>query len=87
MSGPEFITQYGMEEQSAAALEQTRCQDGFRCPRCGSAAHGMIQDDRAKRFQCKACRHQTKLTAGAVLEATKLPLPRGFSPSTVLVTL
>ena len=53
MSMPEFIAQYGTEEQCATALERVRC------PRCGSAAHGVIQDDRAKRFQCKICRHST----------------------------
>lgn len=78
MSMPEFIAQYGTEEQCAAALEQTRWPDGFRCPRCGSAAHGVIQDDRAKRFQCKACRHQTTLIAGTVMEATNLPLTTWF---------
>jgi transposase-like protein len=78
MSMPEFIAQYGTEAQCAAVLEQVRWPDGFRCPRCGSAAHGVIQDDRAKRFQCKACRHQTTLTAGTVMEATKLPLTTWF---------
>ena len=75
---PEFIAQYGTEEKCAAALEQTRWPDGFRCPRCGSASHGVIEDDRAKRFQCKACRHQTSLTAGTVMESTKLPLTTWF---------
>ena len=78
MSMPEFIAQYGTEAQCEAALEQARWPDGFRCPRCGSAAHGVIQDDRAKRFQCKACRHQTTLTAGTVMEANKLPLTTWF---------
>ena len=72
MSMPEFIAQYGTEEQCATALERVRC------PRCGSAAHGVIQDDRAKRFQCKTCRHQTSLTAGTVMDATKLPLTTWF---------
>lgn len=58
MSMLEFIAQYGTEEQCAAALEQTRWPVGFRCPRCGSAAHGVIEHDRAKRFQCKACHNQ-----------------------------
>ncbi len=44
MSMPEFIAQYGTEAQCAAALEQTRWPDGFRCPRCGSAAHGARRD-------------------------------------------
>ena len=78
MSMPEFIAQYGTEARCAAALEQARWPHGFQCPRCGSAAHGVIQDDRAKRFQCKACRHQTSLTAGTVMEATKLPLTTWF---------
>jgi transposase-like protein len=78
MSTPEFIAQYGTEEQCAAALELARWPDGFRCPRCGSATHGVIQGERAKRFQCKACRHQTSLTAGTVMEATKLPLTTWF---------
>ena len=78
MSMPEFIAQYGTEARCAAALEQARWPHGFQCPRCGSAAHGVIQDERAKRFQCKACRHQTSLTAGTVMEATKLPLTTWF---------
>jgi transposase-like protein len=78
MSMPEFIARYGTEAQCAATLQEARWPDGFRCPRCGSAAHGVIRDDRAKRFQCKACRHQTTLTAGTVMEATKLPLTTWF---------
>ena len=49
MSMPEFIAQYGTEEQCAAAFQQTRRPDGFRRPRCGSAARGVIEDGRAKR--------------------------------------
>ena len=67
MSMPEFIAQYGTEEQCTAALEEARWSDRFRCPRCGSAPYGVIEDDRAKRFQCKTCRHQTTLTAGTVM--------------------
>jgi DNA-directed RNA polymerase subunit RPC12/RpoP len=71
MSMPEFIAHYGTEEQCSAALEQARWPEGFRCPRCGSAAHGVIRDDRAKRFQSKTCRHQTSLTGGRMMAATK----------------
>jgi hypothetical protein len=38
----------------------------------------VIQDDRAQRFQCKAWRHQTSLTTGTVMEATKLSLTKWF---------
>ena len=71
---PEFIAQYGTEAQCETTLAQARWPHGFRCPRCGSAAHGVIHDDRAQRFQCKTCRHQTSLTAGTVTAATKLSL-------------
>ena len=77
-SVPEFIAQYGTEVQCEAAFEQARWPHGFRCPRCGSAAHGVIQGDRAKRFQCKACRHQTSLTPGTLVETQKLPLTKWF---------
>jgi transposase-like protein len=78
MSMPEFIAQYGTEAQCETALVQARWPQGFRCPRCGSETHGVIHDDRAKRFQCKTCRHQTSLTAGTVMAATKLPLTTWF---------
>ena len=78
MSMPEFIAQYGTEAQCETALAQARWPQGFRCPRCGSEAHGVIHDDRAQRFQCKTCRHQTSLTAGTVMAATKLPLSTWF---------
>ena len=72
MPMPECIAHSGTETQCEAA--QGRWSHGFRCPRCGSAAHGVIQDDRAKRFQCKTCSHQTSMTAATLMAATKLPL-------------
>ncbi len=78
MSMPEFIAQYGTQAQCEATLKQAFWPDGFHFPRCCSAAHGVIQDDRAKRLQCKACRHQTLSTDGTVMGATKLPLTTWF---------
>jgi hypothetical protein len=78
MSMPEFIAQYGTEEHCAKALELVHWPAGFRSPRWGSAAHGVIQDDRAKRFQCKPCRRQASVTAGTVMEALKWPLTTWF---------
>ena len=78
MSIPEFIARYGTQAQCEAALEQARWPNGFRCPCCDSAAYGVVRGARAKRFQCKTCRHQTSLTAGTVMEATNLPLTTWF---------
>lgn len=39
-------------------------------PEWGRTAHGR----RLKRYQCRQCGHQATVTAGTIMEATKLPL-------------
>jgi transposase-like protein len=78
LSLPEFIQLYGTEENCEAALEQARWPEGFRCPRCECKEYGLIHGRRHKRYQCRTCRHQATLTAGTILEATKLPLTTWF---------
>ena len=78
LSLPQFMELYGTEEKCEAALEKTRWPDGFRCPRCKGKEHGLIAGRRHKRYQCRSCRHQATLTAGTILEATKLPLTTWF---------
>ncbi len=46
----------------------------FHLPRCGQKKHGLFYGRHLKRHQCRHCRHQTTLTAGTIMEATKLPL-------------
>jgi transposase-like protein len=74
VSLPEFFKRYGTEEQCVVALTALRWPEGFRCPRCASAAHYVVGHGARKLFQCQACRHQTSLTAGTLMESTKLPL-------------
>ena len=52
-----FFRRYGQEAQCEAALEQARWPDGFRCPRCNSAAHSRVQGRTHPLFQCRGCRH------------------------------
>lgn len=73
-----FFERYGTESLCAAALERARWPDGFRCPRCGGAAHCILHGGVRKVFQCNACRHQTSLIAGTVFQGTKLPLTVWF---------
>ena len=40
--------------------------------------HGLVYGRRHKRYQCRKCRHQATLTAGTIMEATKLPLTTWF---------
>jgi hypothetical protein len=76
MSMSEFVERYGSEEKCAAALERTRWPSGFRCPKCGGSQCYRIAATATHRslMQCTACRHQTSLTAGTLLDSSKLPL-------------
>ncbi|MGH8601535.1 MAG: IS1595 family transposase [Gammaproteobacteria bacterium] len=78
LSLPEFLKHFGTETQCAIAFEQARWPQGFRCPRCAGAAYSRVQGRTHALFQCQACRHQTSLIAGTVMQGTKLPLTLWF---------
>lgn len=78
VSMPEFFERYGSEAQCEAALIALRWPEGFRCPRCAAAAHYVVGHGARKLFQCQACRHQTSLTAGTLMDSTKLSLRTWF---------
>ena len=78
VSMPEFFERYGTEAQCAAALVKMRWPEGFRCPRCASVEHYLVGHGARKLYQCCGCRHQTSLTAGTLLDSTKLPLTTWF---------
>lgn len=67
---PEFFARYGSEAQCEAALTALRWPAGFRCPRCDASTYYAV----GRLYQCRTCRHQTSLTAGTVMDSTKLPL-------------
>ena len=76
LSEAQFRQAYGTEERCRAAVEKLRWPGGFACPLCGGA-EGKWLSTRPK-VQCRACRHQTSLTAGPIFHATKLPLTSWF---------
>lgn len=78
MSIPEFLSRFGTEAQCAEAVKRSRWPKGFRCPRCAGGQHYVVGHGARKLFQCGACRHQTSLTAGTLMEHTKLPLTTWF---------
>jgi len=59
-------------------MQKARWPDGFRCPRCDGQEYGIVNGRRHKRYHCRHCRHQATLTAGTIMEATKLPLTIWF---------
>jgi transposase-like protein len=78
MSMSEFFDTYGSEAQCAAALALQRWPMGFRCPRCAGSDHYLVSHGVRQLYQCQACRHQASLTAGTLLDSTKLPLRTWF---------
>jgi hypothetical protein len=78
MSIPEFLRHFGTEEQCAEALTRARWPKGFRCPRCNDARHYLVSQGARKLFQCIGCRHQASVTAGTMMEHSKLPLTTCF---------
>ena len=78
LSVPEFQKLYGTETQCEDALAQMRWPHRFRCPRCEGASYGFVYGRRLRRYQCRQCGHQATVTAGTIMEATKLPLTIWF---------
>src|SRR4051794_41834298 len=61
----EFQGRFASEEDCRRYLVACRRPDGFRCPRCGEPdAYGLAGREL---LQCRACRHQTSVTAGTGL--------------------
>jgi transposase-like protein len=73
----EFLDWFSSEEACYEFLERLRWRDGFVCPHCGVIDGGYWSNTRGRR-RCKACRRDTSVTAGTVLDKTRLPLRTWF---------
>ncbi|HVA84679.1 MAG TPA: transposase, partial [Candidatus Saccharimonadales bacterium] len=58
----DFNRMFPDEDACVAYLAACRWPDGFRCPRCGERE--AFDLPRRRLWQCKACGHQTSVTAG-----------------------
>ena len=77
LSLPQFLADFGSEQQCEQALFDARWPNGLACPRCGSAKFCRLATRRAT-FQCNHCKRQVSLLAGTLCQATKLPLTTWF---------
>jgi transposase-like protein len=71
----EFREFFPDEESCRAYLARLRWPEGFRCPACQGKDFWMT--DRAL-YHCRACHHQTSVTAGTLFTDTHLPLRLWF---------
>ena len=72
----EFQARFATEEACRAYLAASRWPEGYRCPLCQHAS--AFELPRRFLWQCKACGHQTSVTAGTVLHRTRTPLREWF---------
>jgi len=86
MSFQEFCDMFPTEEACREKLFQTRWPKGFVCPKCGSKEYGY--HEKKKVYQCKAryCHHQASLTAGTIMEHTRLPIKIWFWAIFIMAT-
>ena len=75
---PEFQRLFPDDAACAAYLEKARWSDGFVCPQCGALGDPFRFASRRGVMRCRACRCDTSLTAGTVMERTHTPLSVWF---------
>ena len=71
---PEFQKLFPDDAACAAYLEKAKWHGGFVCPHCGTNDTPIRLATRPGVLACRACRKQTSLTVGTVMERTKTPL-------------
>ena len=80
----EFQARFGSAEACRDYFVACRWPNGFRCPGCGD--HGSYPLATRDQLQCRACRRQTSVTAGTVLDRTRQPLPLWFTAAYLVTT-
>jgi transposase-like protein len=77
LSEAEFRERFGTEDACRKALFEMRWREGLTCPGCGGRSFRELRT--RKLFQCNRCKRQVRLTAGTVLQDSKLPLTTWFA--------
>jgi hypothetical protein len=80
----EFQGRFASDGACRRYLLACRWPSGFRCPACGDGGSYLLAT--RDLLQCRACRHQTSVTAGTVLDRTRLALPLWFAAAYLVTT-
>ncbi len=68
----EFQVQFPNEARCWSYLRRARWPQGFLCPRCAGRGSHFLATRRLE--QCRSCRYQGSLKAGAVFHGARVPL-------------
>ena len=71
LSEIEFRERLGAEEDRRKALFEMRLREGLACPAC--VGRSFCELKARKVFRCDRCKRRVRLTAGTVLQDSKLP--------------
>lgn len=66
-----FFKKYSSEKQCRKAFKQMREEIGIECKKCHNMTHYWRES--REEWECKRCFHRTRLRAGTVMHASKLP--------------
>jgi transposase-like protein len=75
---PEFQHLFPDDAVCAAYLEKARWAGGFTCPHCGVIGDPFRFENRPGVLRCRACRKDTGLTVGTVMQGSHMPLITWF---------
>lgn len=78
LSLPEFLSEYGTEDQCEAAMFKARWPHGFCCPTCQGSNATEFMRGKTRYWRCHACSHHTSLTSGTMMHQSQLPLTKWF---------
>ena len=81
----DFQERFATEEACRSYLFASRWPEGFCCPACAGVEAGELHRRRLV-WQCKACGHQTSVTAGTVMHKTHTPLRTWFWAAYLVAT-
>ena len=75
---PDFQRIFPNEEICYTYLYEARFPNGFICPYCNWSGEAYRFRNRPDLLRCKHCRRDTRLTAGTIMEKSKVPLHTWF---------
>src|SRR5271156_5166218 len=73
----EFQQEFPNDESCASFLFERRWPVGLVCPGCGERRVAVLKT-RARLYECLDCGRQTSVTAGTIMNRSKLPLTTWF---------